>query len=100
MRVHAGVAEDFLEAHHRIRCRANEWETFDGVVANQVHVRAKGFAQPGQLAGMFGLIVDVREQNVFERYLTPSLIEVVAGGVQNIVERKMLSPRDELPPQS
>ena len=48
---------------------------------------------------MFRLIIHVRKQNVFERDLTTGLVEVITTRIQNVIEREVICPRNQLSAQ-
>src|SRR5690606_9144787 len=99
MGVDAGGAQNFLEAHYILAARPLIRQGFNFVVANEIHIRPHCLAEPRKLAGMLGAVVHVMQQDVLEGDLAPGAVKVVTAGIEDLRQREVLGPGDELPPQ-
>ena len=84
--VDAVVSQDRLERHDIFALRPAIRKRGDFVVTNQVDVRAQRLADLRELPRVLRPIVHAREQDVFQRDLAASLLEVIPRGREDLID--------------
>lgn len=94
--VSACVFEDGLEAVDGVVFGALVGEGGDLVVADQVDVGPEFSGHGGELMRVFGLVVDVAQEDVFQCDFAAGGGEVFAPGVDELLDGDELCPRNDL----
>ena len=71
VRIDSACSQNALECPYGLISRSLPWQAGNFVVANQIDVRPHSTCQRSQLRGVFTLIVDRADQDVFEGDLRP-----------------------------
>ena len=83
----AGMAKDGKEVFLSILLGTHPWQSFDGIVGDQVHLGADTPGLPGQKTGLLGGVIDVADQNILESDSLFFKAGVVLAGSEQFLDR-------------